>query len=354
MISTPYIAVPPKAYGGTELIVHLLTEGLVQRGHDVALYATGDSKTTAELYALYQKSLWPPKNNFLNPAKELNHASWAVRAAIDSGAEVIHMHCTLGVALERFTSIPIVYTIHHPFDKEYSDYYSSCLRTNYVAISDFQRQKLAGIKKIKTIHHGINLSDYTFHEEKENYLLFLGRIAAVKGPQLAIAAAKLAKMPLKIAGDIQPIHQDFYETAVKPSIDGKLIEYVGEADHKTKVDLLKKAKALLFPIQWDEPFGLVMIESMACGTPVLAFPFGSVPEIVKPGQSGFIVDDVEQMADKISELHKLPPRRVREYAERYFTADRMIDQYEAEYRLAIANQTARTLRKSANASGDGS
>jgi glycosyltransferase involved in cell wall biosynthesis len=336
MISTPYVPVPPKGYGGTEFVVGLITEHLVRRGHDVTLYATGDSHTSAKLKSLYKKSIWPPKNVFLNPVTEIDHASWAVQDALQHGAEVIHMHCPLGLALQRYSSVPLVYTIHHPWDEEYDNCYNHLPECSYVAISDFQRKKFTGLNNIRTIHHGLNLNEFDFQSNKGDYVAFLGRIATVKGVHLAIEAARQAGVHLKIAGDIQPIHQDYYESEVKPKIDGRLIEYIGEADFKTKVELLKGAKAMLFPIQWDEPFGLVMIESMACGTPVIGFPYGSVPEVVKDGISGYLVNDVAQMAIKIGELNKLSPRVVRDYAERYFSAETMVEQYEAVYGHAIS------------------
>jgi len=348
MISTPYVPVPPKGYGGTELVVNLVTEHLVRRGHDVTLYATGDSQTSAQLKFLYSKSVWPPKNIFLNPVSEIDHASWAVQDAMQSGVEVIHMHCPLGISRQRFSPVPQVYTIHHPWDEEYDIFYRHLPEINYVAISDFQRNKFSEIANIRTIHHGLNLNEFDFQSSKGDYVLFLGRIAAVKGVHLAIDAARQAGINLKIAGDIQPIHRDYFEREVKPGIDGRLIEYLGEADYKMKVELLKGAKAMLFPIQWDEPFGLVMIESMACGTPVIAFPYGSVPEVVKDGVSGFLVKDVKQMARKIGDLNRLSPRTVRDYVERHFSAEKMVDQYEAVFRQVIsANRPLLFSKKSA-------
>jgi glycosyltransferase involved in cell wall biosynthesis len=331
MVSTPYLSVPPKAYGGTELVVGLLTEELVRRGHNVTLYATGDSRTSAQLKSIFPKSIWPPKELIPNPVAEVQHCAWAVKDAIDNDAEVIHMHCSLGLAMQQFSSIPHIYTIHHPFDQELFQYYLSQPRTNFIAISDFQRKMHHGLRNMQTIHHGLDLTRYQFQAHKGDYLLYLGRIAAVKGVHLAIKAAQQAGINLKIAGDIQPLHREYFDTFVKPKLDGRTIEYVGEADHRMKVELLKNARAMLFPIQWQEPFGLVMIESMACGTPVIAFPQGSVPEVVKDGLSGFIVAHVAQIAAKVKELDNLSPHAIRDYAERYFSVQRMADQYETAY-----------------------
>src|SRR5437762_5126817 len=214
MISTPYVSVPPKGYGGTELIVGLITEHLVRRGHNVTLYATGDSQTSATLKALYEKPVWPPKNIYLNPAVEIDHVTWAVQDAMQSGAEVIHMHCPLGLSLQRFSNLPQVYTIHHPWEEEYYNYYLHFPETSFVAISDFQRNKHTDIGNIRTIHHGLNLKEFEFQASKDDYLVFLGRMASVKGVHLAIDAAMQAGVHLKIAGDIQPIHKDYFDREV--------------------------------------------------------------------------------------------------------------------------------------------
>jgi len=338
MVSTPYVSVPPKGYGGTELIVHLLTEGLVKRGHDVTLYATGDSTTSAKLKYLFERPVWPPTHVYLNPVVEIDHGSWAIQDAIESGADVVHLHCPLALSLQRFSDIPAIYTIHHVWEKEFYNYYLNFPNTHYVAISDFQKNKHTGLN-IRTIHHGLNLERFEFNRNKDDYLLFLGRIASVKGVHLAMDAAIEAGVRLKIAGDIQPIHRNYFENEVKPRLDSDLIEYVGEADHFMKVELLKNAAALLFPIQWDEPFGLVMIESMACGTPVIAFPYGSVPEVIEDGVSGYIVQDLAGMVEKINQLNRLSPDTVRDYVERYFSVDRMVEQYEATYLHAAATRT---------------
>jgi glycosyltransferase involved in cell wall biosynthesis len=196
---------------------------------------------------------------------------------------------------------------------------------NYVTISDFQRHR-ERMPRIRTIHHGLDVSLYQFQPKKQQYLSFLGRIAPIKGTHLAIQVARQSGIPLKIAGEVQPLYRDYYESEIKPHIDGRFIEYIGEADLEAKNELLGNSLAMLFPIQWNEPFGLVMIEAMACGTPVLAFSGGSVPEVVKDDVSGYICRDVAEMAERAKTL-AIPPSTVRDYVERYFTIDRMVDEY---------------------------
>jgi glycosyltransferase involved in cell wall biosynthesis len=186
---------------------------------------------------------------------------------------------------------------------------------------------------LRTIHHGLDMSLYQFQPRKEDYVVFLGRIAPIKGTHLAIEVAKKSGLPLKIAGEVQPMFRDYFDSRIKPEIDGKFVEYVGEADLQAKNELLGNARALLFPIQWNEPFGLVMVEAMACGTPVLAMPGGAVEEVVEEGVSGFICRSVDEMAARLATLDSnLEPAAVRKYAEDLFSLDTMADKYAALYR----------------------
>jgi glycosyltransferase involved in cell wall biosynthesis len=189
------------------------------------------------------------------------------------------------------------------------------------------------------IHHGLDLDRYPLVERKQPYLSFLGRIAPVKAPHLAIEVARRAGIPLKIAGEVQPLYRDYWEAMVKPEVDGDFIEFVGEADHATKVELLGNSQAMLFPIQWNEPFGLVMIEAMACGTPVVALPGGSVPEVVSDGVSGWVCRDVEEMATRARDL-RITAASCRQHVAENFSLDLMVRRYEAVYKVAIAERQA--------------
>jgi glycosyltransferase involved in cell wall biosynthesis len=235
-----------------------------------------------------------------------------------------------GLSSSRFIDLPYVYTMHHPHVAGLSSFFSYFPRVQYVTISDFQRAQ-ERMPHMRTIHHGIDLSQYTTTEHKQQYLSFIGRIAPVKGTHIAIEVAKRAGIPLKIAGEVQPMFQDYFDEQIKPHIDGKLVEYVGPADLDAKNELLGNSMAMLFPIQWDEPFGLVMIEAMACGTPVLAFRRGSTPEVVAEGISGHLCDSSEDMARSATKLN-LPAAQVRAYAEKFFSVERMVDDYIRLYR----------------------
>jgi len=214
-----------------------------------------------------------------------------------------------------------------------SEFYSFFPDVHYVCISHAQCRE-EKMRRMHTVHHGIDIGQYKLVERKQQYLSFIGRIAPLKGTHIAIDVAKRTGIPLKMAGDIQPMHRDYFEKKVKPHIDGTLVEYIGLADLATKNELLGNSLAMLFPIQWNEPFGLVMVEAMACGTPVLAMPGGSVPEIVSPGVSGYICRSVVEMAKRARNLD-LNPVEVRKYVEENFSTSRMAKAYERVYRAAF-------------------
>lgn len=324
LISPPFISVPPRKYGGTELFIAELAKGLDRKGIKVVLYANGESTLPIETRWIFEKEDWPISGPVEASLKGLAHASWAVKDA-SSEADVIHLNSAPGLSFSRFASSPFIYTVHHPFEPQLTDYYKLLPDIFYVTISDFQRTKLP-MPRLRTIHHGIDMGLYEASKNKRQYLAFLGRIAPPKGTHLAIEIAKESGIPLKIAGEIQPLYQDYWEQQVKPHVDGKFIEYVGEAGPEEKNELLGNALAMLFPIQWDEPFGLVLIESMACGTPVLALPGGSVEEIVKEGVSGYVRASVKELADCARKL-KLNPEQVRGYAAQEFSVERMVNDY---------------------------
>jgi glycosyltransferase involved in cell wall biosynthesis len=324
LVAPPFIAVPPQKYGGTELFIAELAEGLEQQGAKVVLYANGQSTAAVEIRSIYGEEEWPIDGNVDASLKGLAHSAWAVRDASQS-ADVIHVNSAPGLSFSHFVDQPFVYTIHHAYEQPLVDYYEKLQHVNYVTISDFQQTKFR-MPHIKTIHHGINPSLYQLQETKEPYLCFLGRIAPPKGTHLAVEIAKKSGIPLKIAGDIQPIYKNYWETQVQPQVDGKFIEYVGELGMEDKNALLGNSMALLFPIQWDEPFGLVMIEAMSCGTPVLALPGGSVEEIVKEGIGGYVRQSVDELAKCAKEL-KIPAKETRRYMEENFSVQRMVKDY---------------------------
>lgn len=325
VVAPPFISVPPKKYGGTELFIAELAAGLAKKNVDVTLYANGASTLPVPSKWIYEEDEWPIAGEAEASLKALNHSAWAIEDAMRDGADVIHLNNAPGLSLARFTDIPFVYTVHHALDPILSDYYRHFPEAAFVAISDFQRVKLE-VPKIKTIHHGIDLSKYDFQDKKEDYLCFLGRVAPQKGTHVAIQIAKEAGIPLKIAGEIQPIYKSYWDQKIKPHVDGKFIEYVGEVGLADKNELLGNSMAMLFPISWDEPFGLVLVEAMACGTPVLALPGGSVHEIVKEGVGGRVRSTAEELAACARNID-IKPATVRAYVEEFFSAERMVDDY---------------------------
>ena len=338
IVAPPFIPVPPSTYGGTELFVAQLAEGLVVRGHDVVVFANGDSTVRCELRWTFPHRDWPPQGE-APMLKNLDHSAWALQETATDGFDVVHVNDALAVPLSRFLPMPVIHTLHHPHEPVLSSLYARHDWIQYVAISRAQAG-LEAMPHLTTIHHGIRVEDYRVRERKQPYLAFLGRMAPVKGPHLAIEVARRAGMPLKLAGEIQPLFRDYWESMIEPHIDGRNVEFVGEASLDVKNELLSNASALLFPIQWNEPFGLVMIEAMACGTPVLALPGGAVGEVVADGVSGWICSSPAEMAQRAVDL-RIPAASCRSYVERHFSMARMTRNYEALYR-ACMNASGRT------------
>jgi glycosyltransferase involved in cell wall biosynthesis len=340
LIAPPFIAVPPADYGGTELFVAHLAEGLCQLGLDVIVYTNGESTVHTERRWIYDRSEWPIKNPSHALIKSLNHEAWAVRDAAKH-CDLIHVQSTEALVLSRFVNCPTVLTLHGPHDAKRSDFYSFYPEVTYVCISDAQC-KQESMPKMRTVHHGIDLGQYRLVEHKQQYLSFIGRIAPLKGTHIAIEVAKRTGIPLKIAGDVQPAYREYFEKKVKPQLDGKLVEYIGLADLQAKNELLGNSMAMLFPIQWNEPFGLVMVEAMACGTPVLAMPGGSVPEVVREGVSGHICRSVVQMAKWTQNLN-FNPAAVRQYVADNFSIQRMARGYAAIYEMGLREAPDRQI-----------
>jgi glycosyltransferase involved in cell wall biosynthesis len=333
LVAPPFIPVPPITYGGTELFIALLAAGLVARGHDVIVYANGASKVSGELRWCYPEADWPPRPEAHSALKSIDHGTWSLHDAFEEDVDIVHLNDAIHLPVSRFLGMPIVQTLHHPHEPELTSLYARFPDVTYVAISESQRLA-EPLARISTIHHGIQLNEYTYQAEKDDYVCFLGRMAPVKAPHLAIEAARRAGVRIKLAGEIQPVFQEYWDKEVSPLIDGRVVEYVGEADQQTKNDLLANSQALLFPIQWEEPFGLVMVEAMACGTPVLAFPTGSVPEVIVDGINGRICDDLDEMAEWARDP-RVDPADCRRHVERYFSLDVMVDAYEALYRTLV-------------------
>jgi glycosyltransferase involved in cell wall biosynthesis len=328
LIAPPFISVPPAGYGGTELFVANLAEALAGLDVDVTVYANGESHVKAKLRSRYPTQDWPLSSETSGLVKEVDHTAWAIDDA-EASCDIIHVSSAVAVRFSRVSSRPFVDTLHHPADAGLTDVYERYRAVTYIAISHHQASLHPSLSP-SVIHHGLDLQNYCFREKKQPYAAFLGRICPIKGPHNAIAIAKRAGIPLKIAGDVQPVFRDYFETHIRPHIDGHNVEYIGEADPAVKNDLLCNATAFLFPIEWEEPFGLAMIEAMACGTPVIAFPGGAVEEIVDDGISGKVCRDVAEAAD-VLQRYSFQPKAVHHCAETRFSADAMARQYHQLY-----------------------
>jgi len=335
LVSPPFLSVPPKKYGGTELFIAQLAEGLQNSGIDVVVYTNGESTVGVEKRWLYPEQRWPISGEVFDNLQDFNHASWSIADAA-SDCDIVHLNNVSALMFSRFVpDSKFVYTLHHVQEEDLSKLYQFFPQVEFVTISDFQRNR-ENMARMRTIHHGIDLTAYPLKAGKREYLSFLGRIAPIKGTHIAIEVAKKSGIPLKIAGEVQPIFQDYFDTQIKPHIDGKFIEYVGEADLALKNELLGNSLAMLFPIQWDEPFGLVMIEAMACGTPVLALPGGAVGEVVCNDVSGFICQSPDEMVRRAKSLAgAFSPANVRQYCRQYFSVERMVSDYIAIYQELV-------------------
>jgi glycosyltransferase involved in cell wall biosynthesis len=337
LIAPPFIEVPPSRYGGTELFIGNLACELHARGHDVTVYANGDSRLPCGVKWRYEHAEWPLEDTAAPQLKNADHTAWAVHDAARS-VDVLHINDVVGVPFTRFLTMPVVLTIHHPHEPELSRQYERYPDIHYVTIAEWlarrERMPLTSV-----VHHGIPVERYTYREDKQEYVAFLGRMAPCKGPHLAIEAARLAGVRLKMAGEVQPFFRDYWEQHVRPAIDGDRIQYIGEADWTIKNDLLAHARALLMPIQWEEPFGLVMVESLACGTPVLAFAGGAVDEIVHDGVNGWICRDAADMAAHMVSMD-IPADACRQFVRSRFSVARMADDYLRIYERALAGAGA--------------
>jgi glycosyltransferase involved in cell wall biosynthesis len=336
-LAPTYERVPPRAYGGTELVVHLVTEELVRRGHDVTLFATGDSETSARLRSVTgSPARYGETTDGLGHAEylQLANAQACFHAERRGQFDVVHNHAGIeGMVLAETSATPVVSTMHNSFVPQTQPIWDRYPWFHH-ALSASSGPSFPSRGALPPIHHGIDVA--SFHiGAPEGYLLFLGRFSPEKGADRAIQAARLAGRRLVLAGKVDPPEADQFRDVIEPLVDGDRVRYVGEVGAEAKRDLLAGADALLFPIEWDEPFGLVMIEALASGIPVIAFRWGSVPEIVEDGRTGFIVDDIEAMAGAIGRLDDIDRRQCRLAAERRFTVGRMVDDVEAMYRSIL-------------------
>jgi glycosyltransferase involved in cell wall biosynthesis len=335
MVAPPWFDVPPRGYGGTEAVVASLVDGLVARGHEVTLVASGTTGTKAtRQITVYEQ---PPVELLgVSVMPEVIVAAEAARAFEEADVDLVHDHTLAGPLLAGGRSVPTITTMHGPVSGENFDYFERLGdRVGIVAISEAQRISAPGLNFVGTVHNAIDVPSFPYVADKDDYLLWVGRFTPDKGPDLAIEAARRFGRRIVLAGKLnEKPEREYFDAAVKPLL-GPDAEYVGEADALLKRELFSHAACLLFPITWDEPFGMVMVEAMACGTPVVATRRGSVPEVVDHGHTGIIVDDPSALPRAIGRALELDPARCRSWVEARFDLPIMAAGYERIYRNVL-------------------
>ncbi len=335
-LAPPWITVPPAGYGGTEWVVQQLCDGLTAGGHEVRLYATGDSHTAAGLCALFPAQM---PEVLGQTSYDARHTSFAF-ADIEAGEfDLIHDHSGfIAVAFSRYLATPMVHTVHCAFDAAAYGFYEQFKReVGYIGISEYQQSMAPpGMDWAGLAYNAIAVEQWPYTPEKDDYLLAFGRVCEAKGFHLSIEAARRAGRRLIMAGVLQEPYREYFETMVAPHIDGDRVVYEGEVSDARKRELFAHAHAFVFPITWPEPFGLVMIEAMACGTPVVALRQGSVPEVVDDGVTGFVVDDFDAFVAAVDRVGEIDPAACRRTVEERFTVARMVADYETIYRRVLS------------------
>jgi glycosyltransferase involved in cell wall biosynthesis len=340
ILSPVWFAVPPSGYGGIEWIVALLADGLAEAGHDVTLFASGDSRTKATLSYVFEQA---PSEQIGKSLPELRHALACFGRAGDF--DVVNDHSgPLSIALGGLVGTPVLHTVHGPLDGDPGRVYEGLAQLSpgvgLISLSLNQRRPKPELNWAANCPNALDLQVYPCKPHPGDYLLFLGRMSPDKGAHRAIWVAKETGLPLKLAGKMQDLkEQRYFQELVEPHlVEG--IEYLGEVSHGEKVELLQNARTTLFPIEWEEPFGLVMIESMACGTPVIATRHGAVPEVIEDGANGIIVDNYREMPTALERADALDPLECRRYVEDRYAPERMVEDYLRAYEAAVARASA--------------
>ncbi len=335
--------VPPKKYGGTERVIYNLIEELVRRGHEVTLFASGDSQTSARLISVLPKSL--RELNRKNPygLNEWHFTNIGLAYSMQDKFDIIHDHnYVLSTPVAQLAHVPVVQTIHGAFHEDNIPLYSLLDKINLVTISRAQRPRGKKLNIVGTVYNGLKMDHYPFSKDNDGYLLYVGRMAMEKGVHYAIEAAQRLDLPLIIAARIAEVDKEYFKEYIKEKLNDPRIIWVGEVNERERNVLMSRAMCLLHPVMWPEPFGLTMIEAMACGCPVVAFNQGSIPEVVQDGKSGFIVSNVGEMVDKVRQIDQIDRAYCRKYSLRTFNERKMADGYERIYKKVIQNSSAST------------
>jgi glycosyltransferase involved in cell wall biosynthesis len=335
--------VPPKKYGGTELVAYNLAEELTKMGHDVTLFASGDSQTSAKLAKCTPAAVRTQRearNNLTRIALNYQGLAVAIKLINEGKFDIVHNHIGWQALLfDNIIEAPIITTLHGTLaDPTENQMYKSVKKSPFISISDSQRRHSKILNYVGTVYNGIDLDGFDYSTKPGEYLAFLGRICHDKGPRYAIEIAKSTGHKLIIAAKVDPVDEKYFEQVIEPLIDGDQIQFIGEVDHPGKVELLKNAKALLSPLQWDEPFGLVNIEAMACGTPVIAINRGSMPEIIIDGETGYLCSNVDEMVDRVGQVDGISRATARKHVEDNFSSRLMAERYLAAYKELVAAQ----------------
>jgi glycosyltransferase involved in cell wall biosynthesis len=348
LLAPPWIPIPPPGYGGIELVIAELAGGLVRHGHDVSLLAAPGSRSPARVVPLLERDHADQMGETLFDVDHVGRALEVIDDAAGRGRpfDIVHDHSGfILVAIGDRVDVPVLHTLHGPFTPETSAFYRR--HADKVWLSGLSEAQLAagppGLRSVGAIPNPINLRAWPLERSKGEYLLWMGRMSESKGPHRAITAARRAGRPLILAGPVQAGQREFFEREVQPHIDCQRVFYVDEVGGERKRELFAHAAALLMPIRWPEPFGMVMIEAMACGTPVIAFPEGSAPEVVVHGRSGFLVDDEAEMASAVDRLDELDPAQCRAAVAERYDVDVVTSAYEGAYRKVIEARATQRL-----------
>ena len=346
MVAPPWFRIPPEGYGGIEVIAGLLADGLVSKGHEVTLFTVSSSSTKARKFNVFDGEmnsyLDGPPQSLLNIA--LTHTLASYIEISKGGYDIIHDHTWKeGLSSAAFIGTPIIHTVHGLLNEETIRFYS--LFKDYpgiyfVTISNYQQTRLPGLNYAATVYNGIDLPRYPYSEDKEDFLFYMGRFNEAKAPHIACEVAEKLGKKLILAGRVfEGPERSYFDQYVKPHLSDDIL-YVGELGHwsSEKMRLFSRARGYLHPIQWDEPFGIVMAEAMACGTPVIAFRRGSTPEVVAHGVTGFVVETMEEFINAVEHVDEISPRACRERAENMFTARSMVDNYERVYMNVLGRE----------------